>query len=63
MILIHLIFSRFVAGIMNREKMHGFELMLWRLCRGNVFLKTAEIPEAIEDAQTVKNYFNYYLAD
>ena len=41
---------------MNREKIHGFELMLWRLCRGNVFLKTAEIPEAIEDAQTVKNY-------
>ena len=42
-----------MIGIMNREKCHSFELMLWRLCRGNVFLKTAEIDEPIEDSQTV----------
>jgi V-type H+-transporting ATPase subunit a len=38
---------------MGRDKLPNFELMLWRLCRGNVFLKTAEIEEPIEDSQTV----------
>lgn len=30
--------------------------MLWRICRGNVFLRTAEIEEPLEDPRTVK-YF------
>ena len=38
---------------MNRDKVASFELMLWRMCRGNVFLKTAEIEEMTEDPQTV----------
>ena len=33
--------------------MAAFERMLWRVCRGNVFLKQAEIPELIEDPNTV----------
>jgi V-type H+-transporting ATPase subunit a len=33
--------------------MIAFERMLWRVCRGNVFLKQAEIPEMIEDPLTV----------
>jgi V-type H+-transporting ATPase subunit a len=37
---------------MSRDKVHSFELMLWRLCRGNVFLKTADIEEYIEDSQS-----------
>ncbi len=27
--------------------------MLWRICRGNVFLRTAEIEEPLEDPRTV----------
>jgi hypothetical protein len=33
--------------------MVAFERMLWRVCRGNVFLKQAEIPELIEDPLSV----------
>jgi V-type H+-transporting ATPase subunit a len=45
--------NRFLAGIMHRDKIASFELMLWRFCRGNVFIKTAEIEELVEDSQTV----------
>lgn len=37
-----------------RDRMASFERMLWRVCRGNVFVKQAEIPELIEDPITVK---------
>jgi hypothetical protein len=44
--------------------------MLWRICRGNVFLRTAEIEEPLEDPRTViyliiiiSKFVNiYYLA-
>jgi len=42
----------FLAGVIDRERVPGFELMLWRICRGNVFLRTAEIEEALEDPRT-----------
>lgn len=42
----------FLAGIMNRDKVSSFELMLWRFCRGNVFLRTADLNELIEDVST-----------
>ncbi|RNA21349.1 V-type proton ATPase subunit a -like protein [Brachionus plicatilis] len=42
----------FLAGIMNRDKVSAFELMLWRFCRGNVFLKTADLTELVEDVST-----------
>lgn len=42
----------FIAGILNRDRVPSFELMLWRMCRGNVFLKTAEIDEETEDPLT-----------
>lgn len=42
----------FIAGIMNRDRIPSFELMLWRMCRGNVFLKTSEIHEETEDPLT-----------
>lgn len=44
---------RFIAGILHRDKVSSFELMLWRMCKGNVLLKTAEIEEITEDPQTV----------
>jgi V-type H+-transporting ATPase subunit a len=43
----------FLAGVIDREKVPPFELMLWRICRGNVFLRTAEIEEVLEDPKTV----------
>ena len=39
--------------MLNRDKVATFELMLWRLCRGNALLKTADLEEMIEDPQTV----------
>jgi len=40
--------------MLNLDKVATFELMLWRLCRGNALLKTADLEEPIEDPQTVR---------
>nr|XP_053650997.1 V-type proton ATPase 116 kDa subunit a 1-like isoform X1 [Cherax quadricarinatus] len=42
----------FVAGVTRRERMPMFERMLWRVCRGNVFVRQAEILEPLEDPVT-----------
>jgi len=42
-----------VAGVILRERIPAFERMLWRACRGNVFLKQAEIDSPLEDPVTV----------
>uniref|UniRef100_A0A1B6E585 V-type proton ATPase subunit a n=2 Tax=Clastoptera arizonana TaxID=38151 RepID=A0A1B6E585_9HEMI len=42
----------FVAGVILRERIPAFERMLWRACRGNVFLRQAEIENALEDPST-----------
>ncbi|XP_040857604.1 V-type proton ATPase 116 kDa subunit a1 isoform X23 [Ochotona curzoniae] len=42
----------FVAGVINRERIPTFERMLWRVCRGNVFLRQAEIESPLEDPVT-----------
>ncbi|MEQ2240725.1 hypothetical protein ILYODFUR_018090, partial [Ilyodon furcidens] len=39
----------FVAGVIGRERIPTFERMLWRVCRGNVFLRQAEIEDPLED--------------
>ena len=39
---------QFVTGVIAREKFSVFERMLWRVCRGNVYLKSAEIEESLE---------------
>ena len=44
---------RFVAGVISRERIPTFERMLWRVCRGNVFLRQAEIEDPLEDPATV----------
>ena len=36
-----------------RERLPAFERMLWRACRGNVFLRQAEIDAPLEDPITV----------
>ena len=50
--LTHFVF-RFVAGVIQRERLPAFERLLWRACRGNVFLRQAEITEPLSDTVTV----------
>ncbi|KAF4092998.1 hypothetical protein AMELA_G00027310 [Ameiurus melas] len=42
----------FVAGVIGRERIPTFERMLWRVCRGNVFLRQAGIDDPLEDPTT-----------
>ncbi|XP_054717474.1 V-type proton ATPase 116 kDa subunit a 1-like [Uloborus diversus] len=42
----------FVAGVILRERILVFEMMLWRVCRGNVFLRRADMDTVIEDPVT-----------
>uniref|UniRef100_A0A1B6MKV2 V-type proton ATPase subunit a n=1 Tax=Graphocephala atropunctata TaxID=36148 RepID=A0A1B6MKV2_9HEMI len=42
----------FVAGVVPRERVPAFERMLWRISRGNVFLRQAELEEPLEDPNT-----------
>lgn len=43
----------FVAGVILRERLPAFERMLWRACRGNVFLRQAMIEAPLEDPSNV----------
>lgn len=43
----------FVTGVIAREKVPAFERILWRACRGNVFLRQAPIEHPLEDPSTV----------
>jgi len=49
------VLCRFVAGVILRERLPAFERMLWRACRGNVFLRQAEIETPLEDPSNVSN--------
>lgn len=42
----------FVAGVVPRERVPAFERMLWRISRGNVFLRQAELDKPLEDPAT-----------
>ena len=43
----------FVTGTMLRERVSGFMRLLCRACRGNAFFKFVDMPEDIEDVNTV----------
>ena len=43
----------FVTGVIAREKIPAFERILWRACRGNVFLRQAAIEQPLSDPVTV----------
>ncbi|VDD95947.1 unnamed protein product, partial [Enterobius vermicularis] len=43
----------FVAGVIQRERLPGFERLLWRACRGNAFLRQSEIDEPLVDSSGV----------
>ncbi|XP_058128493.1 V-type proton ATPase 116 kDa subunit a 1-like isoform X2 [Anopheles coustani] len=42
----------FVAGVISRERVIGFERMLWRVSRGNIFLRQATLEETLVDPKT-----------
>ncbi|GFG30107.1 hypothetical protein Cfor_09516 [Coptotermes formosanus] len=47
----------FVAGVVPRERVPAFERMLWRISRGNVFLRRAELDQPLEDPATGNEIF------
>lgn len=53
-------FNSFVAGVILRERLPAFERMLWRACRGNVFLRQAMIETPLEDPSNVRKLQNVY---
>jgi len=47
--------SRFVAGVILRDRLAAFERMLWRACHGNVLLRHTDIDSPLEDPVTVRH--------
>lgn len=45
----------FVTGVIAREKVPAFERILWRACRGNVFLRQSVIEHPLEEPSTVSH--------
>jgi len=41
-----------VTGVILRDKVPGFERLLWRACRGNVFLRHVPVSEELRDPVT-----------
>uniref|UniRef100_H2ZFV9 V-type proton ATPase subunit a n=1 Tax=Ciona savignyi TaxID=51511 RepID=H2ZFV9_CIOSA len=50
--IVHFFYYRFVAGVLMRDKISAFERVIWRACRGNVFLRYTEIEAELEDPHT-----------
>ncbi|KAG8438733.1 hypothetical protein GDO86_005070 [Hymenochirus boettgeri] len=42
----------FTAGVISRERMATFERLLWRVCRGNIYMKYTELDTVLEDPVT-----------
>ncbi|XP_073816258.1 V-type proton ATPase 116 kDa subunit a1-like [Musca autumnalis] len=42
----------FVAGVVRRDREFAFERMLWRVARGNVYLKRCQLNDSFEDPKT-----------
>ncbi|XP_074863497.1 V-type proton ATPase 116 kDa subunit a 4 isoform X2 [Carettochelys insculpta] len=51
----------FIAGVIKRERMVTFDRLLWRACRGNIYLRYTEMDASLEDPitkeQMKKNVF------
>lgn len=43
----------FTAGVIKRERMIPFERLLWRACRGNIYLRYTEMDTPLEDPVTI----------
>ncbi|XP_062989415.1 V-type proton ATPase 116 kDa subunit a 4 isoform X2 [Elgaria multicarinata webbii] len=42
----------FIAGVIKRERLVPFERLLWRACRGNIYLRFSEMDTFLEDPVT-----------
>lgn len=42
----------FVSGVIERDRLAGFERMLWRVSMGNVFLRQSDVVEPLKDPST-----------
>ncbi|XP_053114110.1 V-type proton ATPase 116 kDa subunit a 4 isoform X2 [Hemicordylus capensis] len=42
----------FIAGVIKRERLVPFERLLWRACRGNIYLRFSEMDTPLEDPVT-----------
>lgn len=47
----------FVAGVVNREREYAFERMLWRVARGNAYVKRSPLEEPLKDPKTGNNMY------
>ena len=43
----------YLSGILDTNRVASFELLIWRMCRGNAFVKIRNIPVETEDPATV----------
>ena len=54
----------FLTGVIPRDKVHGLERLVYRMTRGNSFMRTETIPEPFIDGLTrepvIKNVFTIY---
>lgn len=41
------------AGVIPRARVAAFETMLWRISRGNVFIRLANLQDPVQDPVTV----------
>uniref|UniRef100_A0A8C9G8U2 V-type proton ATPase subunit a n=1 Tax=Pavo cristatus TaxID=9049 RepID=A0A8C9G8U2_PAVCR len=44
--------AKFTAGVIKRERVIPFERLLWRACRGNIYLRYTEMDTPLEDPVT-----------
>ncbi|XP_063704995.1 V-type proton ATPase 116 kDa subunit a 1-like [Culicoides brevitarsis] len=47
----------FVVGVMNRERFLSFERMIWRIGRGNIFVRQIDIEEPFKDPKTKRDIY------
>lgn len=43
----------FMTGVINKDKVLSFEKILWRISRGNAYIKQADESSILEDPITV----------